>query len=199
MGVYVDVFMEKRLPGEGWHAVPLYTKNSKGEIKLNGIFYGQSYVAQLVRDLEYKGFVGRMNNDEVSPEVRELNHLDDPETSKFTTCYECSLQGLHKFAERKGDMAGWVTQEDIDEYEKSGSFIGDVIFDDDLLENPEAAKLIQSHRKYYYWTDPEGSLAVAKRLAGVCDAIHEIFFWSDLDMFRDYRDEVSTRLVFVVD
>ena len=195
MSIYVDAYLELRVPGGEWQVTPLYRKDKDGEMHLASLLYGQSWLKGLVDALQYEDIAVRIGRDAVSKELYQARNLKECE---YTACYKADVNAFHKYANRSHDRAGWVSLEEIENFEKHGGEIEDVLSDADLLEHPKLAEMIRSHRKYYTWVDPEGPLIYAKSLQESVDAVSNIFFWSDLDIF-EWGQEVDSRIIFLVD
>ena len=195
MSTYVDAYLELRVPGGEWQVAPLYRKDNDGEMHLTSLLSGQSWLKGLVDALQYEDIAVRIDREAVSKELYEARDLKDCE---YTACYKADSNAFDKYADRSHDRAGWVSLEEIENFEKYGGDIEDVLSDEELMGHPKLAEMIRSHRKYYTWVDPEGPLIYAKSLQESVDAVSNIFFWSDLDIFK-WGQDVDSRIIFLVD
>ena len=96
----------------------------------------------MVDDLDYGSGAYKVGPDAISEEIRKDYHLTE---DSFTSIYVVSIDAVRKIASQKGDMAGWVTEQAIDNHEKTGEGIYDFIEDIDLIEAPE--KLLKHGRQ----------------------------------------------------
>ena len=195
MSTYVEAYLELRVPGGEWQVVPLYRKDKDGELHLASLLSGQSWLKGVVDALQYEDIAVRIGREEVSKELYEARNLKDCE---YTACYKAEVSAFHKYANRSHDRAGWVSLEEIENFEKYGGEIEDVLSDEELMEHPKLAEMIRSHRKYYTWVDPTGSLTFAKALQESVDAVGNLIFWSDMDIFK-WGQDVDSRILFLVD
>ena len=183
MSMYVDVYAEMRGEDGKWTYGGLYRKNRKGEFEPAPIVTGQSMVGMAIDELEIHDVAVPVFRSELSPDMQKLANEND-------RCYEISCPALHRYARREGDRSGWV----LDEVWQKGDIpIGEeAVTDEELAEMPDAVReIVQGHRHYRFWVDPEGGLALAREMEAGLTAIRNGYFW-------DRDGELEYRLVVIV-